>query len=298
MFHPGEVVDGRYVVDGVLGYGNSGEVYRVSDLETGAALVLKIQMPRFLEGTAGYEEYSSEILEEASVAEQLNDVPGLVRARSGGDHANRQYLVMPDVGGRDLVDFADNEGAVSSIRTAAIIAQLCGPLGELHVRGWVHRDIKAENTLIAPDGQVWLIDLGSTVRCDVDAHPRGTVGYLAPEVLHGAPATEASDVFSLGCLLFRLAIMNLPYVNRTGLLPGPSQPFPDRLSADIAALTPELRAVGFRMIEWDPADRPQSADEVARELARLLPGPAEPPRPAREPDPVLRYWLARHRNAS
>ncbi|NBH10350.1 serine/threonine-protein kinase [Amycolatopsis sp. SID8362] len=298
MFHPGEVVDGRYVVDGVLGNGNSGEAYRVRDRRTGEHLVLKIQMPRLFEDTASYEEYGNEILNEGSVGGQLSEVPGLVLARPGGDHIKRQYVVMPDVGGRDLVDFAADEGAVSSLRTAAIIAQLCGTLGELHAREWFHRDIKAENTLIAPDGRVWLIDLGSAVRRDVAATPQGTVGYSAPEVMQGAPATVASDVFSLGCLLFKLAIMNLPYANETGLPPAPDPPFPDRLKAEIAALAPQLRAVGFRMIAWDPADRPQSADEVVGELAGLLPGPAAPPRPGREPDPVLRYWLARHQNAS
>jgi serine/threonine-protein kinase len=298
VFHPGEVVCGRYVVREALGQGNSGEVYRVTDRETGARLVLKIQMARFFENTVEYEQYGEEILNEASAGEELSDVAGLVLARPGGDHVKRQCLVMPDVGGRDLVAFSGNEGAVSSERTAAIVAQLCDPLGELHARGWIHRDVKAENALIAPDGQVWLIDLGSAVPRNVDDKPQGTPGYAAPEVLRGAPAAVASDVFSLGCLLFKLAIMDLPYDNTTGLPPVPGLPFPDRLLRSLRALDPGLRAVGLSMIEWNPADRPQSMDEVAGELARLLPGPATPPRPGREPDPVFRYWLAHHRNTS
>lgn len=298
MFHPGEVVGGHYVVREVLPQGNSGEVYRVTDRETGARLVLKIQPARFFENTADYEQDGEEILNEASVAEKLSEVPGLVLARPGGDHVKRQFLVMPDVDGRDLVAFSGDEAPVSSERTAAIIAQLCDSIRELHARGWVHRDIKAENAVIAPDGRVWLIDLGSTVPRDIDARPQGTPGYAAPEVLQGAPATVASDVFSLGCLLFKLAIMDLPYDNTTGLRPVPGLPFPDRLGRSLGALAPELRSVGLRMIEWDPGDRPHDLAEIAGELARLLPGPATPPRPGREPDPVLRYWLARHRIAS
>ncbi|WP_027946941.1 serine/threonine-protein kinase [Amycolatopsis taiwanensis] len=276
MFHPGEVVGGRYVVREALGQGNSGEVYRVTDRETGARLVLKIQLARFFENTAEYEQYGEEILNEASVAEALSDVPGLLLARPGGDHAKRQFLVMPDVDGRDLVAFAGDEAPVSSARTAAIIAQLCDPLGELHARGWVHRDIKAENALIAPDGRVWLIDLGSAIPRDIDAGPQCTLGYAAPEVLQGSPATVASDVFSLGCLLFKLAIMDLPYDNTTGLRPVPGLPFPDRLGRSLEALAPELRSVGLRMIEWNPGDRPHAMAEVAGELARLLPDPATP----------------------
>jgi serine/threonine protein kinase len=299
VFHPGEVVgSGRYVVRELLGQGSSGEVYRVTRRETGERLVLKIQMARFFENTAQYEQYGGEILNEASVGKELIDVPGLVLARPGGDHFKRQCLVMPDVGGRDLMAFSGDEGAVSSDRTAAIIAQLCDTLGELHARGWIHRDVKAENALIAPDGRIWLIDLGSAVPWNVDAGSQGTPGYAAPEVLRGAPATVASDVFSMGCLLFKLAIMNLPYDNTTGLPLAPDVPFPDRLDQSLGALVPELREVGLRMIEWDPDDRPQSMAEVADELARLLPCPANPPRPGREPDPVRRYWLARHRNVS
>ncbi|UOZ07027.1 serine/threonine-protein kinase [Amycolatopsis sp. WQ 127309] len=298
MFHPGEIVDGRYVVREALGQGNSGEVYRVTDRGTGARLVLKIQPARFFENTTDYEYFGEGILHEASIAQELREVPRLILARPGGDHVKRQYLVMPDVDGRDLVAFSADEAPVSSERTAAIIAQLSNALGELHSRGWIHRDVKAENALIAPDGRVWLIDLGSAVPRDVDASPQGTPGYSAPEVLQGAPATAASDIFSLGCLLFKLAIMGLPHDNTTGLPPVPGPPFPNRLERSLEALAPGLRTVGLRMIEWDPANRPQTMGDVAAELVRLLPGPAVPPRRGRVPDPVLRYWLDRHQTAS
>ncbi|GAB3487571.1 serine/threonine-protein kinase [Amycolatopsis cihanbeyliensis] len=298
MFYPGEVVDDRYVVQELLGEGASGEVYRVQDGETGPDLALKIQPPRFCEDTAWYQESSDEIHNEVSIGEQLRTVPGLVRALPGGYHAGRAYYVMRHVSGRDLVDFTEREGAVSSVRTAAIVAQLCGTVGELHSQGWVHRDIKLENTLIASDGQVWLIDLGSAVRPGSEIHLAATPGYTAPEVVQGAAASVASDVFSLGCLLFKLAIMNLPYLNKTGKRLTPIPPFPDDLRPALEALDPVLRAVGLHMIAWDPADRPQSTNVVAGELKRLLPGPATPPRPGREPDPVLRYWLAEYRNDS
>ncbi len=151
MFHPGEVIDDRYVVREALGQGTSGEVYRVTDRETGAGLVLKIQPARFFENTVEYQYIGEGIRYEASVAQELGGVPGLILARPGGDHVERQYLVMPDVGGRDLVAFSADEAPVSAERTAATIAQLSDTLGELHARGWLHRDVKAENALIAPD---------------------------------------------------------------------------------------------------------------------------------------------------
>ncbi len=295
MFHPGEVVDGRYEVRERLGDGNSGEVYRVLDRETDRILVLKIQQPRFFEDTFGYGEYTKTFRAEVAAGAELTGVLGLARAVGGGRHLDREYFVMPDVDGRDLVDFAGREGAVSSVRTAAIVAQLSGIVGELHSRGWVHRDIKLENTLIAPDGRVWLIDLGSAVRQGTETMAVGTLGYTAPEVLLGVEASAASDVFSLGCVLFKLAIMNLPRVNETGLEPVRVPPFLDRLRPDLEALDPGLRAIGLRMIEWEPADRPQCLAEVVEELERVLPGPASPPLSRLGPDPVLWHWLAKHR---
>ncbi|NBH06794.1 serine/threonine-protein kinase [Amycolatopsis sp. SID8362] len=280
----------------LLGEGTSGEVYRVEDGESGQRLALKIQRPRFLESTAWYRESFDEIHHEVSTGEKLSTVPGLIQAQRSGDHAGRAYYVMPDVGGHDLVSFAEREGAVSSLRTAAIVVQLCAVVGRLHAQGWVHRDIKLENALIDPDGQVWLIDLGSAVQPGAEAGPAGTPGYTAPEIGRGAAASIASDVFSLGCVLFKLAVMNLPYPNDTGRRPAPGPPFREELRPALDALAPGLRAVGSRMIAWDPGDRPPSADAVAEELTGLLPGVAAPPRRGREPDPVLRYWLAKYRN--
>lgn len=298
MFHPGEVVDDRYVVRELLGDGTSGEVYRVLDRQTRRRLALKIQPPRFLEDTAWYGANFDEIHNEVAIGEQLYDVPGLLRALSGGDHKGRAYYVMADVDGRDLTDFVEREGAVSSMRTAAIVAQLCGTIGELHSRSWIHRDIKLENTLIGSDGQVWLIDLGSAARPGSAILDGATPVYTAPELLNGAAVSEFSDIFSLGCVLFNLAIMRLPYLHDTGERPPAIPPFPDEFGPALDALDPALRSLGFRMIAWDPAARPQNTNEIVSELNRLLPGPAAPPRPGREPDPVLWHWLVKHRNVA
>ncbi|WP_026421861.1 serine/threonine-protein kinase [Actinokineospora inagensis] len=292
MFYPGEIIDDRYVVRDLLGSGNSGEVYAVYDEGVEQELALKIQPARVLESTRSYREWGDSLGEEVVASQCLREVTGLVRALGSGTHQGREYYVMDNVGGRDLVDFADREGAVSSDRTAAVVTQLCDIIGGLHSHGWVHRDIKLENALIDDGGRVWLIDLGSAVEGDADVDPAGTPGYIAPEIVAGDPATPRSDIFSLGCLLFRMSIMRFPYVNKTGWRPEVAPPFPDDLGRALDALNPVVREVGLRMIAWNPNDRPQSTREVADALRSVLPGPVDLPQLGRKPDPVRWYWLS------
>ncbi|GAB2974315.1 serine/threonine protein kinase [Saccharothrix stipae] len=294
-FYPGEVIDDRYEVRDVLGSGASGEVYAVYDRDSSRDLTLKIQPPRFLESTRYYADGSRMIKKEASTSWRLREVEGLVHALNQGDHHGRRYYVMQEVGGRDLTAFVEGEGPVSSVRTAAVITQLCAVVGELHVRGWTHRDLKLDNSLIDDNGRVWLIDLGSAVRIGSERYPAGTPGYTAPEIIDGAPSTAVSDIFSLGCLLFGMSIMRLPYINKTGGKPATVSPFSDDLLPALEALDSTVREVGLRMIASDPTDRPRSTQEVVETLRPVLPDSSAAPRPGRKPDPVRWYWLSTFR---
>ncbi|MEV7551935.1 serine/threonine-protein kinase [Amycolatopsis sp. NPDC089917] len=297
VLHPGQKIHGRYVIRKYLNEGASGIVYSVKDEESSQDLVLKIQHPRFLETSATYEGFSAALHDEVRTAAELNQVRGLLRPLDKGTHDGRAYYVMPDVQGCDLESYAETEGTVSSTRTAAIIAQLSRTLGEVHSHGWVHQDIKLDNALMGHDGRVWLIDLGLAVPSGAGGEPAGTPGYAAPEILEGEVSSARSDIFSLGCVLFRLAIRRFPFDNETGWSFPPAPPFTDDSDRALAALDPTLRALGLWMIEWNPDDRPQGPQEIEAELRRILPTGDVPPAPAREPDPVLAYWRLAYRGA-
>jgi serine/threonine-protein kinase len=159
----------------------------------------------------------------------------------------------------------------------------------------VHRDIKPDNIMVKRDGEICVLDLGLATHLDEPDHrPAGTPGYVAPEQREGGTVTERSDIFSLGCVLFEMMVMTLPYPHETGFAPEQKTPF-DSVSLD--TMNPRLRDLGLAMIAWRPADRPARMSEVLDALRPMLPGPTTPrPAPATEPDPALWYWKFRRGN--
>ena len=186
-------------------------------------------------------------------------------------------------------------GPLDPARSLDIVAQAASGLHAAHLAGLVHRDIKPANLLLAPGGMVKITDFGiaraaDSARSPAPASFSGTPGYLAPERVMGAPATAASDLYSLGVVAYECLAGTPPF---TGLRAGggagslASARFrrcPGQVPEDVAALVLELTAK-------DPADRPRSAGEVARRAgqvaarrARARP-PAQVPRTGTRPSP-------------
>ncbi|RKT53575.1 serine/threonine-protein kinase [Saccharothrix australiensis] len=286
LFTPGHVISERYRVRSELGEGSGGEVYEVLDLQSGAVLALKIQQPRYLESTNTYGLYGEDVHHEFALGASLGGISGVVTPLDFGDHLGRTYFVMERVDGFDLGEFVGRSQPVSSIRSAAVLVQLCTVLHQVHSRGFVHRDIKLENALISRRGVVTLIDLGSSVPSgEVPEMPAGTFGYLAPEAASHGVAETSLDIFSAGCLLFRMLTMEFPFLNETGHVMA-RRPLPvDKL----VNVDPVVQRVCVAMLEWDPADRPTAA-EVRDELIAVLPNVSSPVPPRLSHDPVRWWW--------
>ncbi|ONI89318.1 hypothetical protein ALI144C_05080 [Actinosynnema sp. ALI-1.44] len=286
MFTSGHVIGERYRVRSELGEGSGGEVYEVLDLRSGAVLALKIQQPRYLESTISYGLYGEDARREFELGTSLDGISGVLTPLDFGDHLGRAYFVMDHVDGFDLGEFVGRAQPVSSVRSAAVLVQLCTVLHQVHSRGFVHRDIKLENALISPRGVVTLIDLGSSVPSGEEPEMlAGTFGYLAPEAASRGVVETSLDIFSAGCLLFRMLSMEFPFLNETGYAMA-RRPLPvDKL----VNVDPVVRRLCVAMLEWDPADRP-TAVEVRDELSAVLQDASFPVPPRLSHDPMRWWW--------
>jgi serine/threonine protein kinase len=205
------VIAGRYTLDREIGRGGMGAVWVGRDEVLGRDVALKkIGM------SPGAEQPDLIRAErEAKLAARVNH-PHVVAVYDLVDEGDEQWLVMELVEGLNLAALVRRDGPMPPDRAAALLGQAAEALAEAHNAGIIHRDVKPSNILVTETGQVKLTDFG-IARAEADASltqtglVTGSPAYLAPEVASGHPATEASDVWSLGATLFHALEGRPPY---------------------------------------------------------------------------------------
>jgi serine/threonine-protein kinase len=202
--------------------------------------------------------------------------PHLVSVLAAHVHETPQFIVAPFLPGMTLAERI--RGGRLSVRAALwITRQVASALSALHEGGWLHRDVKPANTIISPSGHATLIDLGLCRQRDrsaslEDRPVAGTFDYLAPEaVTPGIACTPATDLYSLGVMLYEMLAGQPPFQGRTAgeladkhrrATPPPIAELRPEVTADLAELLRQLLAK-------QPVRRPASANEVAERLVRL-----------------------------
>lgn len=269
MIQPTEVLAGRYEVERRLGQGGMGAVYRVRDRAHGdRPTALKvIQVPGGVTP-----ELRLRFKEEFLAMSRLRH-PNTIEVYDYGqldDHA--QFLTMEVVEGRELSSIL-LDGLMSVPDALALLVQLLQALGFIHGRLFIHRDIKAENIRVTPDGTLKLMDFGLMSQLGLTVHAgrlSGSPGYLPPEVVTGGVLDASSDLYAVGCLAYELFTGRLPFrgplmevvrahANQPPIPPG-------RLRAEL----PEpLEAIVLKLMAKDQRERYQSADEVLDDLSVL-----------------------------
>ena len=197
---------GRFVITGFVGQGGMGRVYSAHDPDLDREVALKVIAPKA-------EASSSEsFIREAQAASALNH-PNIVTVyeviRSGPTVA----IAMELVTGTSLRHYC---GTAQPVEKVALWGrQIAHALAEAHARGIVHRDIKPENLMLRPDGYIKVLDFGLARRAGADRADDelalGTLGYMSPEEIEQQPITAASDIFSLGVVLYELASGTNPF---------------------------------------------------------------------------------------
>ena len=237
--------------------GAFGDVYRAWDPQLDREVALKL-----LRRASDADAHADEVVEEGRLLARLRH-PHIVSIYGAARVAGQVGLWMEFLRGQTLAQAVGLAGALPARRVAEIGAALCDALTAVHDAGLVHRDVKAQNVMLADDGRVVLMDFGAGRELrHIGLDMAGTPLYLAPEVARGAPATPQSDIFSLGVLM-RYAATG---AYSRDVEPGTHDTTLRRLLGPIETATAR-----------DPRDRYASAGACGRTLRDLLaPGRVSP----------------------
>jgi tetratricopeptide (TPR) repeat protein len=268
---PGERLAGRYCIQGRIGSGGMGIVYRALDEQLGLCVALKALRPD-VTGNGGNGRLEERLRRELLLARQVSH-RNAVRIHDIGQDKGLLFLTMDLVEGRSLREVLREEKTLSPDRAAAIARQLALALEAAHEEGIVHRDIKPANVLVDGTGRAWITDFGVARSLRDPGITRtgavvGTLAYLSPEQARGGEVDGRSDLYALGILLFEMLTGELPF--RGG---SEAEAMAQRItgaSRDIHTLRedvpPWLAVVVQKLLQRDPDRRYQSARELIQAL--------------------------------
>jgi serine/threonine-protein kinase len=268
-----EVVAGRYELVELVGTGGMSSVYKAHDRLLERNVALKILHPHYGDD----EEYVERFRREARAVAQMSH-PNIVTVIDRGEDEDRQYIVFEYVDGENLKQMVERTGPLPARRAVELGIEMAEALAFAHQHGLVHRDVKPQNVLLTPDGEARVTDFGIARSLDVEhgvtqtGTVLGTSNYLSPEQASGKPVTPATDVYSLGVVMFELLTAELPFPGETFVavaMKHINDPPPDlrELRPDVPL---RLVAAIERALEKDPARRFGSMDQFGWELKQCL----------------------------
>jgi Tol biopolymer transport system component len=259
---------GQYTIIEELGRGGMGVVYKALDAKLNRNVALKFLPPHL----SGSEADRARFLQEARAAATLSH-PNVCAIHDIGEADGTTFIVMDLVEGKTLKEMADGLGLKQAVE---IGMQVADGLAAAHEKGIVHRDVKPENIMVRKDGIVQIMDFGLAKLAGVSRLTRegstvGTVGYMSPEQVQGLNVDHRSDIFSLGVLLYEMFVHRSPFsgVHETAVQYEIVNVDPPPMAAVNPQLDPGLDAIVLECLAKEPADRFQSAAEVAKELRRF-----------------------------
>src|SRR3954470_13019446 len=274
------VFDGKYRLDQTLGGGGMGTVYRATHLLIDRPVALKVLSQRFV----GDQTAQQRFRREARAAGRMQHPNAVTVTDFGATDDGYLYIVMELLEGRTLRDLISHEAPLDPARTVSFMLQACAAVGAAHEAGLIHRDLKPANIFIEQrpnvPAVVKVLDFG-VAKFAVEEHDDdyatltqvgaiiGTPRYMSPEQCSGAaPLTPASDVYSLGIILYEMLTGVCPFNGETPLAIALKQvseaPVPPR---QIVASIPEaLERTVLRALAKNPLERPQDANDLRREL--------------------------------
>jgi len=263
---------GKYEIEEEIGHGGMATVYRARDNTLRRLVALKVMHPH-LQGTA---EARARFEREALSVARLHHPSILEIYDYSGDGSDMSYIATELLTGPTLREFADRYPEVPAEIAACLVIGIARALSAAHEEGIIHRDVKPENIMIH-EGGVKLTDFGiaqlvDTVGMTTTGQVLGSPGHMAPEQIEGRDCNEATDLFSLGTVLYLLATGELPF---TGSNPHAvlkrivEGRFRDPLEVR-GSISGELRGIIRRCLDTDPEQRYASAGALADDLQAFV----------------------------
>ena len=263
------LLNNRYRLIKEEGIGGMAIVYKAQDLELDRIVAVKVLKAELVADP----EFLMRFREEARAAAKLSH-PNIVSVYDFGQDGPTHFMVLEHVEGRDLQALMAEQGVLDIESTLAITIELCKGLGYAHRAGLVHGDVKPHNILVTSDSQIKLTDFG-LARALTVSRPHeaqglvwGTPSYLAPECSAGEPPSTASDVYSLGIVLFELLTGRVPFegADYRELAMAHMQVVPP-LASQLNPLVPTaLDDIVRKVLSKEPSLRYRTADQLGRIL--------------------------------
>ena len=268
-----QVIDERYDLIEKLGSGGMADVYLAEDRQLGRKVAIKILHQRFAEDA----EFVERFRREASAAAGLQH-PNVVSVYDRGQVGDTYYIAMEYLEGRSLKQIVVDEAPLDPGRAIELVTQVLKAARFAHKRGIIHRDLKPHNVIVDDEDRAKVTDFGIARAGASDMTQTGsimgTAQYLSPEQAQGHAVSAASDLYSVGIILYELLTGVLPFDADSAVAIALKQvsetPVPP--SAHNPAVSPQLDAVVLRALEKDPAHRFNDAGEMTDALADAAQG--------------------------
>ncbi|VDK13766.1 Serine/threonine-protein kinase StkP [Oenococcus sicerae] len=270
--NPGSIFANRYQIIRPLGEGGMANVYLATDMQSNQQVAIKV-LRLDLQNNP---DFVRRFQREAQAAAQLVH-PNIVKVLDSGSFDGMQYLAMEYVDGMDLKKYIAQYYPIPYTQVVNIMEQVLSAVSMAHNHGIVHRDLKPQNILVGKDGSLKIVDFGIAIARSEFGMTQtnavlGSVHYLSPEQTRGGMATNKSDIYALGVILFEMLTGKVPYEGETAVsiaMKHSSERMPSAKAAD-PNIPQALENVILRATAKNPDNRYLTAEDMANDLRTSL----------------------------